>query len=131
LNLENLLQHFLFFEQTATSQAAGRAFLERQARRTADRDPESSQQTIGAQVKAIVAWGSDGDSRSSSRLRRITQPVLIVNGKNDIMVPTINSFVMFQQLPSARLTLYPDSGHGGLFQYAESFVDEGVRFLNE
>jgi hypothetical protein len=46
-------------------------------------------------------------------------------------VPTINSFVLFQQLPSARLTLYPDSGHGGLFQYAEAFVKEGVSFLDE
>ena len=125
------LRHFLFFEQTATSQSAGRAFLERQARRTADRDPESSQQTIGAQATAIVAWGSDSDSRGTGRLRRITQPVLVVNGRNDIMVPTINSYVMFQQLPGARLTLYPDSGHGGLFQYAESFVNEGVRFLDE
>jgi len=57
--------------------------------------------------------------------------VLVVNGSNDIMVPTINSYVMFQHLPSAKLTLYPDSGHGGLFQYAESFVDEGVRFLDQ
>ena len=125
------LRHYLFFEQTATSQSAGRAFLERQARRTADRDPESSQQTIGAQATAIVAWGSDSDSRGIGRLQRIHQPVLVVNGSNDIMVPTINSYVMFQHLPSAKLTLYPDSGHGGLFQYAESFVDEGVRFLDQ
>jgi pimeloyl-ACP methyl ester carboxylesterase len=57
--------------------------------------------------------------------------VLVVNGKNDIMVPTINSYALFQELPDARLTLYPDSGHGGLFQYAESFVNEGVSFLGE
>jgi pimeloyl-ACP methyl ester carboxylesterase len=125
------LRLFLFFEQTATSQGAGRAFLKRQAQRTADRDPESSEQTVGAQFKAIVAWGSDPDSRSSSRLRRITQPVFVVNGKNDIMVPTINSYLLFQQLSNARLTLYPDSGHGGLFQYGEAFVSEGVAFLGE
>ena len=130
-NSPDELRLFLFFEQTATSQDAGRAFLKRQAQRTADRDPASSDQTIGAQVKAIVAWGSDGDSHATSRLQRITQPVLVVNGKNDIMVPTINSFLLFQQLPNARLTLYPDSGHGGLFQYAESFVGEGLRFLGE
>ena len=130
-NSPNELRLFLFFEQTDTSQGAGRAFIKRQAQRTADRDPESSQQTIGAQATAIVAWGSNGNSRSTRRLQRISQPVLVVNGKNDIMVPTINSYALFQELPDARLTLYPDSGHGGLFQYAESFVNEGVRFLGE
>jgi Predicted hydrolases or acyltransferases (alpha/beta hydrolase superfamily) len=125
------LRLFLFFEQTPTSQRAGREFLARQARRTADRDPESSEQTVGAQFTAIVAWGADADGRATARLQRITQPVLIVNGKNDIMVPTVNSFAMFRQLPRARLTLYPDSGHGGLFQYADAFVNEGVRFLGE
>jgi pimeloyl-ACP methyl ester carboxylesterase len=130
-NSPNELRLFLFFEQTDTSQGAGRAFIKRQAQRTADRDPESSAQTVGAQATAIVAWGSNGNSRSTRRLQRISQPVLVVNGKNDIMVPTINSYALFQELPDARLTLYPDSGHGGLFQYAESFVNEGVRFLGE
>jgi pimeloyl-ACP methyl ester carboxylesterase len=124
------LRRYLFFEQTDTSQAAGRAFLKRQAQRTSDRDPESSQQTVGAQFTAIVAWGTDGDPRSARRLQQITQPVLVVNGKNDIMVPTINSYTLFQRLPNARLSLYPDSGHGGLFQYGDTFVDEGVRFLH-
>jgi len=55
--------------------------------------------------------------------------VLIVNGKNDVMVPTINSYDLFQQLNDARLILYPDSGHGALFQYSEEFVREGLQFL--
>ena len=125
------LRRYLFFEQTDTSQDAGRAFLKRQAQRTMDRDPESSQQTVGAQFTAIVAWGTDGDPRSARRLQQITQPVLVVNGKNDIMVPTINSYTLFQRLPNAQLSLYPDSGHGGLFQHGETFVDEGIRFLHE
>ena len=125
------MRRYLFFEQTDTSQDAGRAFLKRQAQRTTDRDPESSQQTVGAQFTAIVAWGTDGDPRSVRRLQQITQPVLVVNGKNDIMVPTINSYTLFQRLPNARLSLYPDSGHGGLFQYGETFVDEGLHFLQE
>ena len=78
-----------------------------------------------------MAWGTDGDPRSARRLQQITQPVLVVNGKNDIMVPTINSYTLFQRLANARLSLYPDSGHGGLFQYGETFVEEGVRFLHE
>jgi pimeloyl-ACP methyl ester carboxylesterase len=59
----------------------------------------------------------------------VTQPVLIVNGKTDVMVPTLNSYTLFQQLPDARLVLYPDSGHGALFQYADAFVKEGLQFL--
>ena len=55
--------------------------------------------------------------------------MLVVNGKNDVMVPTINSYVLFQQLPDAALILYPDSGHGALFQYPDEFVRDGLHFL--
>ena len=57
--------------------------------------------------------------------------MLIVNGKDDIMVPSINSFALFRDLPNARLILYPDSGHGALFQYADAFVAEVLRFLGD
>jgi pimeloyl-ACP methyl ester carboxylesterase len=55
--------------------------------------------------------------------------VLVVNGKTDVMVPTINSVALFQGLPSAKLVLYPNSGHGALFQYANAFVGERLQFL--
>jgi len=55
--------------------------------------------------------------------------VLVANGSNDVMVPTINSFTMAQLLPNAQLIIYPDSGHGFLFQYPDLFVDHAVRFL--
>jgi pimeloyl-ACP methyl ester carboxylesterase len=119
---------YLFFDQTDTSQAAGRAFIERQARRTEDRDPDSSNQTVMAQAQAIVRWGSREDAEYS-RLNRIRQPVLVVNGKNDLMIPTINSYALFEHLPDAKLVLYPDSGHGGLFQFGDSFVQECLQFL--
>jgi pimeloyl-ACP methyl ester carboxylesterase len=62
-------------------------------------------------------------------LARITQPTLVVNGHDDIMVPTINSFILQQKLPDARLVLFPDSGHGAHFQFAEEFADLAARFL--
>ena len=120
---------FLFFDRTESSQRAGREFIERQSRRTADRDRECTPQTTSAQLRAIVAWGSASGRDNGTRLRYVRQPVLIVNGKNDVMVPAINSFELFEQLPNARLILYPDSGHGALFQYSEAFVSEGLQFL--
>ena len=121
---------FLFFDRTESSQRAGRAFIERQARRTADRVPDSTPQAVRAQLSAIVGWGSSTGRENGARLRYITQPVLIVNGKNDVMVPTINSYDLFEQLRDARLILYPDSGHGALFQYSDEFVREGLQFLD-
>jgi pimeloyl-ACP methyl ester carboxylesterase len=62
-------------------------------------------------------------------LKRITQRTLVVNGKNDIMVPTVNSFILQQKLADARLIVFPDSGHGGHFQFAEEFAEAAARFL--
>lgn len=119
----------LFFHPTPSSQAAGVAFIERQARRTSDRDPASSEEAVAAQFKTIVDWGSTPGPDAAARTRRITQPVLVVNGKTDVMVPTINSYALFQDLPDARLILYPDSGHGALFQHSADFVRQGLQFL--
>jgi pimeloyl-ACP methyl ester carboxylesterase len=90
-------------------------------------EPPVSQEGIKAQLQALVAWG-EGDS-AYNHLAEIKQPVLVANGSKDVMVPTINSFTMAQLLPNAQLIIYPDSGHGFLFQYPDLFVDHAVRFL--
>ena len=51
-------------------------------------------------------------------------------GRHDIMVPTINSYILSQHIPNAELILYPDSGHGSLFQYPHLFVSHVARFLD-
>jgi pimeloyl-ACP methyl ester carboxylesterase len=121
---------YLFFDRTEDSQRAGREFIERQARRAGARDPNSTDQAVAAQFAAIVEWGGTPTPEAATRPQHTIQPVLVVNGKADVMVPTINSYSLFQQLPNARLTLYPDSGHGALFQYADAFVREGLQFLS-
>jgi pimeloyl-ACP methyl ester carboxylesterase len=86
--------------------------------------------SIQAQVKAILGWSAENKD-ASQELGRIQQPSLVVNGNNDIMFPTINSYNLFQHLPNARLSLYPDSGHGAIYQYADIFVKEAADFLTD
>jgi len=111
--LEDFL--FLFFEQSETSQLAGKQFWERRHARTVDVDPPSSPQTAQAQSAAMTEWRTQRGERFGE-LAAITQPTLVVNGRHDIMLPTINSYILAQHIPAAQLIIYPDSGHGSLFQ---------------
>jgi pimeloyl-ACP methyl ester carboxylesterase len=127
------LSHFekqqrLFFAPTETSQAAGRAFRERRGWRKGDRDPEASPAVAKAQTIAIKSWGEPKGERYR-KLREIDQPTLVFNGVDDVMIPTINSYILAEHLPDARLILYPDSGHGALFQYPHQFCAEVKLFL--
>jgi len=124
--LEDFL--YLFFSQSETSQAAGRAFWERRHTRL-DQDVPSSVAAMGAQGNAIAAWGIVPQLDRYASLRRIKHPVLVVNGADDIMVPTINSFILQQRIPNATLVIYPDSGHGAIFQYPELFISHARLFL--
>jgi pimeloyl-ACP methyl ester carboxylesterase len=119
---------FLFFETTPASQAAGRAYRKRlQQREDAHARPVDAL-AWQAQLRSAMSVGSESTSLLP-KLVSITQPVLVANGRRDIMVPTYASFAMAQVLPNARLQIYPDSGHGFLFQYAQDFADEVLRFL--
>jgi pimeloyl-ACP methyl ester carboxylesterase len=119
---------FLFFAPNETSQIAGKAFLARRYQRT-EQDVPSSAAAMEAQSAAIAAWGAVPQRGRYARLEKIRQPVLVVNGHNDIMVPTINSFILQQHIPNATLILYPDSGHGALFQFPDLFVQHVATFL--
>ncbi len=118
------------FAPSAASQAAGLAFLERKWLRQ-DRSPEMTAQAIAAQGEAI---GKHVALRETAGyldyLKEMRLPTLIVQGSNDVIIPSYNSYVLQQTLPNARLILYPDSNHGSLFQYPEEFVAEVTLFLN-
>ena len=83
-----------------------------------------------AQAAAIRQWGEHPGERFAY-LKQIRQPTLVVNGTHDVIVYTVNSLHLAQQLPNAKLILYPDANHSSLFQYADEFVYEVNRFLNE
>ena len=118
-------KHFLFFTQTPEGQAAGDQFLSRLGERTEHRDTPVKDETVGAQIAAIVAWGQ-GDG---SGLGLVRHPVLVANGDNDVMVPTINSFALTSKLTNAQLSIFPNAGHGGIFQYHDTFVKQVLEFL--
>src|ERR1700730_10600990 len=120
---------YLFFRPSETSQAAARAFWARRHLRKEDVDPPTSAQTMVAQRAAIIEWRQPRGERFAE-LKAINQPTFVVNGHNDIMVPTINSFTLSQKIPNAQLIIYPDAGHGALFQVPELFVAHAEMFLN-
>jgi pimeloyl-ACP methyl ester carboxylesterase len=99
------------------------------AARKLDREPEAKPQVGEAQLVALAKWGAIPATDRYGDLKKIKQRTLVVNGKDDIMVPTINSYILQQHLPDARLILYPDSGHGSHFQFSEEFAEEAARFF--
>jgi pimeloyl-ACP methyl ester carboxylesterase len=117
-----------FFSPTETSQAAGKAWLARIAERKSDREPPASAQVATAQLAALAKWGKVSGDRYAS-LKKLPHRTLVWNGRNDAMVPTVNSFILQQRLPDARLMLFPDSGHGSHFQFPEEFAEVAAEFL--
>lgn len=118
----------IFFAPTESSQAAGQAFVARLAQRTDDLDPPSGPAVAAAQVAAFREWEHVAGERFA-HLTKIHQPTLVVNGIHDEMIPVSNSYALGEHLPNAVLLTYPDSGHGSLFQFHESFTRQAATFL--
>jgi len=118
-----------FYSPASVSQELGKASLDRRHQRSTVFDKPTSDQTLKAHTRARQEWGMPADS-TFSYLKKITQPVLVANGSDDIMMFTINSYTLYQHLPDARLILYPNSAHGFLFQYPETFAKDAGDFLD-
>jgi pimeloyl-ACP methyl ester carboxylesterase len=118
-------KQFLFFTRTPNGRAAGKEFLARLQERTNDRDKAISIGSFRAQLKAIHRWGQ----QPPANLASIQQPVLVMNGESDKMVPTKNTVDLDRRIPNSQLVVYRDAGHGGVFQFHEDFVKRALEFL--
>jgi pimeloyl-ACP methyl ester carboxylesterase len=118
-------RHFLFFPRTPEGKKAANAYFERLAERTEDRDRPISSQARNAQLRAITSAGM----HAPDDLSTIKVPVFVANGDKDLMVASELSADMAKRLPNAKLRIYPNSGHGGIFQYHREFVPEVLEFL--
>ena len=119
---------YLFFAPTETGQAKAKEFAGRIFTRERDRDQKPTLAVRDAQAEAITDWGIP-DTTKLARLAGITQPTLVANGSNDILVPTVNSYLLAGHIPNAQLIIYPDANHGFLFQYPHEFAAEVSKFL--
>lgn len=118
-------RHFLFFTRSAHGKGAAREYIARLQERTTDRDKPISHQARIAQLLAIreAGLGTPHD------LSRITQPTFVANGDHDVMVASSQSHALADRIPNATLTIYADSGHGGVFQHHAEFVPAVLEFL--
>jgi pimeloyl-ACP methyl ester carboxylesterase len=120
----------VFFTPSEVSQAAGRAYLKRFRLRVDDREPEVSDKVAPAQLEALAKWGAPREN-PFEYLKAIAQPTLVVNGDSDVIIYSVNSWILQQHLPNAQLILYPDANHGSQYQYPERFVQHASLFLSE
>jgi pimeloyl-ACP methyl ester carboxylesterase len=119
-------KEFLFFNRNATGKAAAKAFVRRLEERTVDRDAPIKLKAFRTQLKAIKKWGRG----SPDDLSKLTHPTLIANGDNDRMVPSVLSEDLHRRVKGSELIIYPDSGHGGIFQFHDKFVPAAIEFLD-
>jgi pimeloyl-ACP methyl ester carboxylesterase len=116
------------FSPSAAGRAAGLRYLKRKHRRQ-DRSPEVSEASAAAQLQAIVKSNEKTDG-VWDYLAEIHHPTLVVDGSNDLIIPTVNGFTLQQHLPNAQLIVYPDSSHAPFYQYPELFLAHAELFLD-
>ncbi|CAN7470422.1 alpha/beta hydrolase [Mesorhizobium amorphae] len=118
-------KYYLFFTTTPNGRRAANAFLERLKERRTNRDKAISLSAFGAQLKAIKAYGQ----QAPQDLSAIRIPTLVANGDQDRMVPSSNTYDLARRIPGAQLVIYPDAGHGGVFQNHADFIPKALSFL--
>jgi len=120
----------VFFASSSSSREAGQLAAGRIFGRTVNRDEPTTWQTRQAQYDAVCTWGIPNHSLLE-RVSAIELPVFVANGDSDPMILPRYSYLLACLLPDARLTIYPDSAHGFLFQHHARFAADVHDFLEE
>ena len=118
-------KEFLFFNRNAAGKRAAKEFIECLRERREGRDRPVRFRAVRAQLQAIENWGR----AEPADLSVISHPTLIANGDHDRMVPSGLSVDLHRRIAGSELVVYPDSGHGSIFQFHKQFVPVAVRFL--
>src|SRR6201996_3711636 len=116
------------FSSSPAGRAAGLAYLERKFKRQ-DRSPEVTEEAAAAQYEAIVASNVMTEG-GCDYLADIHQPTLVAHGHTDLIIPTVNGYILQQRLPNAQLIVYPDSNHAPMYQYPKLFLAHVSLFLD-
>ncbi len=119
-----------FFAPSDTSQAAGKLSYERIQKRVDGRDAPVSQESLVAGLTAVLGWAQPNPD-ALNELKKINKPVFIAQGEKDFLVPVVNAIHMANSIPGAKLIVYPDAGHGAIYQYHDQFVQSAFDFLNK
>ena len=119
-----------FFNTSDFSQNAGKSAYERIQERQVNRDAPLNGEAFTNEVKAVLGWAQPNPD-ALTELKSVTQPVLIVQGQEDALVPVVNAISMSKSLPNAKLIVYPDAGHAAFFQYHDDFVQKALEFLGK
>jgi len=115
----------LFFTRTAGGTQAGREYLASLRERVTDRDSAVSPRVLRAQLAAVRRWGQ----RPRAMTSQFSGPVAILHGDSDRMIPVANATALAQVFPAASVTVFPDSGHGAVFQHHLDVVVAARAFL--
>ncbi|KAG9230808.1 Alpha/Beta hydrolase protein [Amylocarpus encephaloides] len=119
-----------FFNPSPHGKAAARASWERVMSRAHQRSPHLDPKSAQRQTQAFKRFSDPHPLNPFERIGELKMPVLVANGDNDLLIPTINSIELVNILPNGYLHVYPNSGHGFLFQYAELFTSHVAIFLD-
>jgi pimeloyl-ACP methyl ester carboxylesterase len=119
-----------FFNPSPHGRAAGLASWDRIFSRTQGRAPHLSPELAKRQTEAFSKFSVSSPENPYERIHELKIPVFVASGDNDLLIPTINSFELAQLLPNAHLHIYPNSGHGFLYQYAKLFAKHIDLFLD-
>ncbi len=81
--------------------------------------------------RAITRWvAENGLFYPEEEIRKVKHPALVVNGREDKVIPPQMAYRMWELLENARLYIIPHCGHWAMIEYPEEFCAIVALFLS-